>query len=116
MTHNPGLWNPVYAAQGFRNPTNSDWNPESKYHLQGLESNTWNPESTARNPESKTVLVLLIWGESGFMKRQVLFFNGRKEAPPRKESNIFVTVIMILANVLIIKHKKVSSAILIKVN
>jgi len=68
-----------YAALGFRYPTNSDWNPESKFHLQGLESSTWNPESKAWNPESKIVLVPLTWGENGFMKRQVLFFNGRKE-------------------------------------
>ena len=119
-----GFRNPGAA---FRNPTNSDWNPESKFPLQGLESNTWNPESTAWNPESKSVLVLPTWGENGFMKRQVLFFNGKGKnykiknsgiarAPPRKESNIFVTVEMILANFLIIKHTEVSSTILVKVN
>ena len=32
------------TAQGIRNPTN-DWNPESKFHWQKLESSTWNPES-----------------------------------------------------------------------
>ena len=47
-------------GRGIRNPTN-DWNPESKFHLQRLESSTWNPESTARNPESKTVLDSITW-------------------------------------------------------
>ena len=41
--------------QGIRNPAN-DWNPESKFHKQILESNTWNPESTAWNPEPKSAL------------------------------------------------------------
>ena len=50
------------TAQGIRNPTN-DWNPQSKFHLQWLESSTWNPESTVWNPESKTVLDSLIWGD-----------------------------------------------------
>ena len=43
------------TAQGIRNPTN-DWNPESKFLSQILESSGWNPESTVWNPESKTVL------------------------------------------------------------
>ena len=43
------------TAQGIRNPVN-DWNPECKFHLQRLESSTWNLESTVWNPESKTVL------------------------------------------------------------
>ena len=34
------------TAQVFRNSTNN-WNPESKFHEQRLESITWNPESTA---------------------------------------------------------------------
>ena len=34
------------TALGIRNPTN-DWNPESKFHWQRLESSTCNPESTA---------------------------------------------------------------------
>ena len=42
--------------------------------------------------------------------------SGIARAPPRKESNIFVTVEMILANFLIIKHTEVSSTILVKVN
>ena len=37
---------PRNTAQGIRNPT-KDWNPESKFHWQKLESSTWNPESTA---------------------------------------------------------------------
>ena len=50
------------TAHGIRNPTN-DWNPESKFHWQRLESSTWNLESTTWNPESKTVLDSLPWGE-----------------------------------------------------
>ena len=41
-----------------------DCNSESKFHEQGLESSSWNPESTACNPESKTVLNSLTWGET----------------------------------------------------
>ena len=46
-----------------RNSTN-DWNPDFGY-WQILESGTWNLESTARKPESKTVLDSLSWGDSG---------------------------------------------------
>ena len=42
--------------------------------------------------------------------------SGIARAPPRKESKIFVTLEMILANFLIIKHTEVSSTILVKVN
>ena len=38
-------------------------NPESKFHWQRLESSTWNPESPAWSPQSKTVLDSLTWGE-----------------------------------------------------
>ena len=50
------------TAQRFRIPTN-DRNLESKFHWQRLESSTWNPESTAWNLESKTVLDSLAWGD-----------------------------------------------------
>ena len=44
-------------AYGIWNSSNYNvWNPESKFHWQRLESSTWNPESTAWVPESKTVL------------------------------------------------------------
>ena len=49
------------TAQGIWNPTNY-WNSESKFYWQIPESGTWNPESTVRNPESKTVLDSLPWG------------------------------------------------------
>ena len=52
-----GIWN---TAQGIRNPI-YDWNPESKFHSQSPESSTCNPESTAWNPKSKTVLDSLTW-------------------------------------------------------
>ena len=48
------------AVQGIRNPTN-DWNPESRFQWQRLESRTRNPESTAWNPKSKTVLDSVTW-------------------------------------------------------
>ena len=43
-------------AQEIRNPT-KDWNPESNFHLQRLESTAW-------NPESKTVLDSITRGET----------------------------------------------------
>ena len=54
-----------------RNPTN-DWNPESKFHWQRLKSSTLNPESTALNPESKTVLDSVAWGDSLFNVGELL--------------------------------------------
>ena len=57
-----GIQNLGKFASGIRNPTN-DWNPETKFHWQRLESSTWNPESITWNPESKTVLDSLTWGE-----------------------------------------------------
>ena len=51
------------TAQGIRNPTDI-WNPEFKFYGQILESSTWSPESTRWNPESKTVLDSLTWGDS----------------------------------------------------
>jgi len=44
-----GIWN---TAQGIRNP-----------RLR-LESSTWNPESTAKNQESKAVYNYLAWGQT----------------------------------------------------
>ena len=44
------------TAHGIRNPT-EDSNPESKFYRQILEFSTW-------NPESKTVLDSLTWGET----------------------------------------------------
>ena len=62
---NPGLWNPEYSS---RNPKYDfkDWNSESKFHWQRLESSTCNLESTASNPISKTVLDSLTWGEKWY--------------------------------------------------
>ena len=54
-----------------RNPTN-DWNPESKFHWQRLKSSTLDPESTAWNPESKTVLDSVAWGDSLFNVGELL--------------------------------------------
>ena len=52
---NPRLW---YTSQGIRIPPD-DWNPESKFYWQRMECSTWNLESTAWNPESKTFLDFL---------------------------------------------------------
>ena len=54
-----------------RNLTN-DWNPESKFHWQRLKSSTLDPESTAWNPESKTVLDSVAWGDSLFNVGELL--------------------------------------------
>ena len=51
---------------GIRNQLNEagvPLNPESKFHWQTLECSTWNPESTAWNPQSKTVLDSFTWGD-----------------------------------------------------
>ena len=55
-------WN---TAQGIRNLTN-DWNPESEFHWQRLESSTWNPNLRVWSPESKTELDSLIWNYFSF--------------------------------------------------
>ena len=54
-----------------RNPTN-DWNPESKFHWQRLKPSTLNPESPAWNPESKTVLDSVAWGDFLFNVGELL--------------------------------------------
>ena len=54
-----------------RNPTN-DWNPESKFHWQRLKSSTLDPESTAGNPESNTVLDSVASGDSLFNVGELL--------------------------------------------
>ena len=43
------------TAQSIWNPT-ENWNPESNFTFQRLESSIWNPESTIWNAESKAVL------------------------------------------------------------
>ena len=35
------------TTQGIRNPPTNDWNPESKFHRQKMESSTWNTKSKA---------------------------------------------------------------------
>ena len=67
---NPGkfcLWNPESRALESRiqlkYPT-KEWNLESKFDWKRLESSTRNPESMEWDPESKTVLYSLIWGDS----------------------------------------------------
>ena len=54
------------TTQGIRNLTN-DWNPKSRFHRQRLESSTWNTNSTAWNPEFKTVLDSLIFANNSFV-------------------------------------------------
>ena len=61
------LWNPESRALESRielkYPT-TEWNLESKFHWRRLESSTRNPEPMEWDPESKTVLYSLTWGES----------------------------------------------------
>ena len=52
--HFAGLCNPEYRST----------NPKPKFHWQRLESGTWNPESTAFNPEFRTVLEVPRWDET----------------------------------------------------
>ena len=63
---NPESWKclPVESGilgLGIRNPTNN-WNPSSTE--KDLDSCTWNPESMAWSPESKTALNSFTWGET----------------------------------------------------
>ena len=51
--------------QGMRNPAN-DWSPESLPLTKNPESRTWNSESTAWNPEFKTVLGIQGCGPLGW--------------------------------------------------
>ena len=66
-----GIW---HTAQGIRNPTNDSDSTTSFPGLFPLKKNgalgtrllvplTKNPDSTVWNPESKTVLDSLIWGD-----------------------------------------------------
>ena len=48
------------TASGIRNTTNY-WNRESKFHW--LEYSTWNPESTARSLDFKTLLHSVTWAK-----------------------------------------------------
>ena len=75
------------TAQGIRNPTN-DWNPESKFYWQILKSSTWNRESTAWNPESKTVLDSPTWIEAiiaGFRGSLSKFVEHHFDSLPHTE-------------------------------
>ena len=73
-----GIWN---KAQGIQKTTN-DWNPESKFHWQKLESSKWNLESLPWNTESKTVLDSLYTWETQklhILDRKYFFqFYGEK--------------------------------------
>ena len=56
------------TAKGIRNPTNYR-NPESKFHWQILESTAW-------NPESKTVLDSLKWSITRVSYHHLLWYNS----------------------------------------
>lgn len=58
-------------AQGIQNPTNN-YNPESKYHRQRLQSSTWIPESTAWNQEFKTDRISLRGSKFGSVEKGLL--------------------------------------------
>ena len=50
---NHGLWNSEYSLR----------NPGCNFLWHRLKSSIWNPQFTAWNPESKTVLTFFTWGE-----------------------------------------------------
>ena len=50
------------TAQRIQNVT-SNWNWESQFHWQRLESSTRNPESVTWNLESQTIVDSLTWGD-----------------------------------------------------
>ena len=60
------------STQGIRNPAN-DWNPESKFHWQGIR----NPETTAWSQVPKTALVYLTWGKFGQKLKLVSTGHGK---------------------------------------
>ena len=60
------------STQGIRNPAN-DWNPESKFHWQGIR----NPETTAWSPVSTTSLDYLTWGKFGQILKLVSTGHGK---------------------------------------
>ena len=64
---NPVLWNPEFSSKKPK----KDWNPETKF----LWQRTWNPESTAWNPESRTVLAIIrsFEGVNGNARRPFTF-------------------------------------------
>ena len=60
------------STQGIRNPA-SDWNPESKFHWQGIR----NPETTAWSPVSTTSPDYLTWGKFGQILKLVSTGHGK---------------------------------------
>ena len=50
------LWNLEYSSRNPESPQRLESGIQVPLYWQRLESNTWNPESTAWSPESKTVL------------------------------------------------------------
>ena len=65
-------------AQELRNPAKA-WNPESTFHWKRLESSTRNPQSTEWDPESKTVLYSLTWGNSTELRRGSYYLRAREQ-------------------------------------
>ena len=55
-----GIWD---NGERIWNPATKDRNSESNFYWQRLESSTFIPESKAWDPESKTALDSLTWGE-----------------------------------------------------
>ena len=60
--------------QVLRNLT-KEWNPESKCHWKSLESSTRKQQSTQWDPESKTVLYSLTWGDSTGLRTASYYFS-----------------------------------------
>ena len=59
-------------AQRIRNAT-KDWNPIQRSTRKKVELGAWNQESTAWNPESKTVLDSLTWNEKQHMSKTAVY-------------------------------------------
>ena len=106
VIRNPESGIQVIMACGIQNPANGIqnlesshlWNPEFIYvesgiHRHGMRNpQTWNPESTAWNPESRTFLDYLTWGET--LQRLCLFFRQQKSrANVIKVSNAILNLV-----------------------
>ena len=70
---------------------NRTWNPESKFRWQRRESSTWNPESAAWIPESKTVSDSLTLDDRPYIikkKRRTIAIKEHKIGKPNEKGII----------------------------
>ena len=77
---------PHVSKSGFQNLGNIClWNPEFQVPL------TQNPESTAWNPQSKTVLDYLTW--SDYSAEEALFFHGFQASKGKRQAISLLTLL-----------------------